>query len=85
MNQIWKELCITLRPERFANNQMRLVINGKITEDPGVIAEAFVDFFKKKVDDLVIAVKSDPNFDPLEPLREKYENSDLKFSFKPVD
>ena len=50
-----------------------------------MIAEAFVDFFKKKVDDLVIAVKSDPNFDQLEPLREKYENSDLKFSFKPVE
>ena len=85
MNQIWKELCIALRPERFANNQMRLVINGEITEDPKVIAEAFVDFFKKKVDDLVIAIKSDPNYDPLEPLGEKYENRDLKFSFKPVD
>ena len=79
MNQIWRELRILLRPEKYANNQLKVVINGKTTEDPQVIAEAFVRFFKKKVDELAEAIKSDPLWDPLELLRKKYENSDLTF------
>ena len=61
-----------------------MIINGQATEDPQLIAEAFVDFFKDKVNDLRTAIKSDPNFDPLELLRKKQENSDIEFSFKPV-
>ena len=85
INQIWKEIAIIFRPEKFANNRLKIEVNGNITEDPKIIAEAFVDFFKKKVDKLAESIKSDPNFDPLEPLRKKHENSDLKFSFQPVD
>ena len=62
-----------------------MIIDGQSTEDPQKIAEAFVKFFKNKGDDLAAAIKSDPNFDPLEQLRKKYENSDLKFNFKPVE
>ena len=60
-------------------------INGESTEDPQLIAEAFVKFFKEKVDKLDAAIKSDPSYDPLEKLRKKFENSDLQFSFKVVE
>ena len=85
INQILKEIAIMFRPEKFGFNQMKISINGIVTEDPKIIAEAFVTFFKNKVDDLAERIKSDPNFDPLEPLRQKHQNSDLEFSFKPVD
>ena len=48
MNQIWKELRIMLRPEKFANNKLKVVINGESTEDPQLIADAFVKFFKEE-------------------------------------
>ena len=73
MNQIWKVLRIILKPEKVANNHLRMIIDGESTEDPQKIAEAFVNFFKKKGDDLAAAIKADPDFDPLEQLKKKYE------------
>ena len=52
LNQIWKVIGDVLRPERLATNQLKVLVNDTVSEDPKVISEAFVKFFKKKVDDL---------------------------------
>ena len=70
LNQIWKVISEILRPEMLASNQMKIMVNGTPSEDPKVIAEELVKFFKTDLKK------------HLEPLRKKYENSMLKFSFQ---
>ena len=85
LNQIWKVIGDVLRPERLATNQLKVMVNDTVSEDPKVISEAFVKFFKKKVDDLAEGIKPTNINDHLAPLRKKFEKSVLKFSFKPVE
>ena len=48
LNQIWKVIAEVLRPEMLACNQMKIMINGEPSEDPKVLAEEFVKYFKHR-------------------------------------
>ena len=56
---------------------MKLKVNGEVTSDPKVMAEALKVFFKDKVDGLLEEIK-ESQIDLLEPVRQKFSEMNLK-------
>ena len=63
---------------------MTMKVDGKLTEDPQLIANTFNSFFVKTIVDLKSNI--DPNFikDPLENLKENMSSKKCKFELKTV-
>ena len=72
--EIWKELKIVIKPNRFSQNPLKIEENGIVTEDPLEVAEKFNAFFKEKIVKLSKEIVKNDNFDALEKLRAKMEN-----------
>ena len=87
ITQVWKALKEILKPELLARNKLRMMVNGKLVEDPKTLAEEFNAFFIKKIQDLVENIKRKKDFDPVEKLRERMsepDKKDLKFTLELV-
>ena len=72
--EIWKEVKIVLKPNRFSQNPLKIEENGIVTEDPLEVAEKFNAFFKDKIVKLSKAITKNDNFDALDKLRAKMES-----------
>ena len=71
-NDIWKVSNEVLRPEGQVTNQMKIVKDGKVIENPQELADTFSTFFVEKVDDIVEEIKEQNNLNLFSRLNRKY-------------
>ena len=84
IEQIWRTVGGILRPERLASSQMKIEVEGQVTDDPEILADSFNKFFKVKVEKLAAGISKNSGIDPLEQLKIKLKGSQHKFSLKTV-
>ena len=82
--EIWNSINDILRPERLAKTSIKIQTVNQLIEDPLQVADAFITFFKEKVEKLAASVNKDPNVDPFSRLKEKLRVLNLKFNLKTV-
>ena len=86
MNQIWKTVNKILTPRESSKLtiQVKGPVKGRL-EDPVHIADELNQWFKEKVEKLVIKIDKSELQDPFGKLIAKLKDKKLKFSLKPVD
>ena len=64
---------------------LKIQTEDQLIEDPLLLAEKFNIFFKEKAENLARGIKKKTNIDPLLKLRERLDESKLKFKLRTVN
>ena len=86
INEMWKIVNSILTPRESAKLtiQVKGPIKGKY-EDPELVSNELNNWFKEKVEGLVIKIDKTRLKDPFSKITRKLENRNLKFTLQPVD
>ena len=74
-----------MKPEYVTKSNIKIEEDGKVVEAPEELSELFNKFFPDKVKGLKASIKKQDGVDPLEKLREKVKNKNLKFELREVE
>ena len=83
-NNPWKAVNFALGQKKTNSNDITIRENGSLLNEPATVSEKLNDYFVDKITNIKKSIISNNHVDPLCKLREKYAQSSLKFTLKPI-